>query len=122
MTRRGVLYLVSSFPTEVARQWMVAKLLPRDKVAWGEGVSYETVAAQTDGYSGADLTLVCKEAAMRPLRRLLASLDGKPEAVAMQATPGPVTADDLAAALRNTRPTVAARERYEQWSKEFGSA
>ena len=40
----------------------------------------------------------------------------------MQATPGPVTADDLAAALRNTRPTVAARERYEQWSKEFGSA
>ena len=42
---------------------MVAKLIPGERL--GAGVSYEAVAAQTDGYSGADLTLVCKEAAMK---------------------------------------------------------
>ena len=37
-------------------------------------VSYEMIAAATDGYSGSDLKQVCKEAAMRPLRRLFAQL------------------------------------------------
>ena len=32
------------------------------------------IAAATDGYSGSDLKQVCKEAAMRPLRRLFAQL------------------------------------------------
>ena len=99
---------------------MVAKLIPGERL--GAGVSYEAVAAQTDGYSGADLTLVCKEAAMRPLRRLLTELDGKPDAAAAAAQPGPVTSDDMHAALQNTRPTVAARERYEAWAREFGSS
>ena len=108
------------FPSATAREWMVSRLLPRERL--GAGVSYEAVAAQTDGYSGADLTLVCKEAAMRPLRRLLTELDGKPDAVAAAAEPGPVTSDDMQAALQNTRPTVAAREKYAAWSKEFGSS
>ena len=110
------------FPTQAARTWMVAKLIPRERLDERAGVSYEAVAAQTDGYSGADLTLVCKEAAMRPLRRLLTELDGMPDALAAAAQPGPVTSDDLQAALQNTKPTVAAREKYAAWSEEFGSS
>ena len=41
-------------------------------------VSYEMIAAATDGYSGSDLKQVCKEAAMRPLRRLFAQLGDAP--------------------------------------------
>lgn len=32
-----------------------------------------------EGYSGSDIALVCKEAAMRPVRRLLARLESMEE-------------------------------------------
>ena len=107
------------FPSATAREWMVSRLLPRERLA--ARVSYEAGAAQTDGYSGADLKLVCKEAAMRPLRRLFAELEGRTDAAAAELQPGPVSEEDMESALRGVRPTVAAREKYEQWSEEFGS-
>ena len=67
------------------------------------------------------LKLVCKEAAMRPLRRLFAELEGRTDAAAAELQPGPVSEEDMESALRGVRPTVAAREKYEQWSEEFGS-
>lgn len=76
--------------------------------------------------SGSDLVLVCKEAGMRPLRRLLTTLEamhsgGRPEG-ARPPQPGPVTADDLAAALAATKPTAHSYvHKYEAWDKEFGS-
>ena len=41
-------------------------------------------AALTEGYSGADIELLCREAAMMPVRRLVHKLNGLPE-------PGPKT-------------------------------
>jgi len=38
-------------------------------------VSLESLAKRTDGYSGSDVWLVAKEAAMRPLRRLMCQLE-----------------------------------------------
>ena len=109
------------FPTATARAWIAAKLLPRASLA--AGVSYETIAAATDGYSGSDLKQVCKEAAMQPLRRLFAELGERPlEAVVQAAMPGPVIEEDVHSALSNVKPTVASREKYAQWSDEFGSA
>ena len=35
-----------------------------------EGLDYEKGAELLQGYSGSDIKLVCKEAAMKPLRRI----------------------------------------------------
>jgi transitional endoplasmic reticulum ATPase len=60
----------------------------------GEGVDLDAVAADTDGYSGADLAELVREAALAAMRR---SLDA-PE----------VTADDVGTARRTVRPSLHA--------------
>ena len=42
-------------------------------VALAEDIDWERLVEITDGYSGADLANVCREAAMMPLRRKLLS-------------------------------------------------
>ena len=36
-----------------------------------EDIDYDEIVRKTDGYSGADMSNVCREAAMMPLRRRL---------------------------------------------------
>lgn len=38
-------------------------------------IDYQSHAARTDGLSGADIKVVCREAAMMPLRRLMEVFD-----------------------------------------------
>lgn len=97
-------------------------------VKLGDGIDFGRVARDCEGFSGADLKVVCRDAAMRPMRRLAAA--GKtPEqlralcdggALALDAA---LTADDFAQALSRTRPSVAAADtaRFAEWAKEFGS-
>ena len=37
-----------------------------------ESIDFRSLVAATEGYSGADLKVVCRDAAMMPMRRLLA--------------------------------------------------
>ena len=46
-----------------------------DNIPLGPTVNFDELVSKTDGYSGADLTNVCREAAMMPLRRKLMSED-----------------------------------------------
>src|SRR5829696_2916378 len=62
------------------------------KTPLGEGVELDAIAAETDGYSAADLAELVREAALVAMRR---SLDA-PE----------VTAEDIAAARRTVRPSL----------------
>lgn len=52
---------------------MVEKLLS-DRA--GSDIDYQSIAHRLEGYSGSDIRLVCKQAAMRPLRKLLFQLQG----------------------------------------------
>jgi katanin p60 ATPase-containing subunit A1 len=55
-------------PVAEAREQMLRKnLIGRAS----SDLNYEEVAVKTEGYSGADLHLVCREAAMMPVRRLM---------------------------------------------------
>jgi len=42
-------------------------------VELGEGIDFDRLIHVTDGYSGADLANVCRDAAMMPLRKKIAS-------------------------------------------------
>lgn len=58
---------------------MFEELLP--SVTDEENLPYDLLVERTEGYSGSDIRLVCKEAAMQPLRRLMAFLEDKQEVV-----------------------------------------
>lgn len=87
------------------------------------------VALRTEGYSGADLELLCREAAMRPVRRLMVKLQETPQSAAPVHTnvnvvkgvkmlkqaaedveallrSDPVNLADLLAALETTKPSL----------------
>ena len=46
-----------------------------------EALPYDILVERSEGYSGSDIRLLCKEAAMQPLRRLMAVLEDRQEAM-----------------------------------------
>lgn len=60
-------------PEPEARRAMFEELLPPQP--GDEDLPYDILMERTEGYSGSDIRLVCKEAAMQPLRRLMAQLE-----------------------------------------------
>ena len=80
------------------------------KVPLGEDVSLEKVAALTEGYSGADLYALVRQAAIIRLRK-----EGKP---------GKVTMDDFHQAMQEVKPSLSKDQvaGYEAWSRKLQSS
>lgn len=124
-------------PSLADRRALLAVAL-RD-IALAPGVDLDGLAAATEGFSGADVTTLCRTAAMMPIRRLLeaARAGGGGGVDAMRrvlADAGisdadasqlqlPVEAAHFAEALACTKPSLSGAEsaRYEAWMAEFGS-
>ena len=90
------------------------------------GVQWEAVADRTRGWSGSDLVSLCKESAMRPVRRLMRQLMSRESVEATvdaEIVLEPVSHADIDAALACTRPSVGLRDlsRYDDWHREFGA-
>uniref|UniRef100_A0A7S3VHK4 Katanin p60 ATPase-containing subunit A-like 2 n=1 Tax=Dunaliella tertiolecta TaxID=3047 RepID=A0A7S3VHK4_DUNTE len=102
-------------------------------------VTFAHMASKTEGYSGSDVVLVAKEAAMRPLRRLMAQLDcldDEPHSNPQQAQAAqddvhrnvasklePIAMSDVDAALSVTKPSARLLEQqYKKFSDEFGQS
>lgn len=66
-------------PEPEARRAMFESLLPSQ--TGEENLPYDLLVEKTEGYSGSDIRLLCKEAAMQPLRRLMTLLEDKQEVV-----------------------------------------
>ncbi|KAJ0403664.1 hypothetical protein ATCC90586_005600 [Pythium insidiosum] len=89
--------------------------------------------ARTEGYSGADIKLVAKEACMAPVRRLMTKLETvdtrQPHNNQLAETEedwrtlmGHLTQDDLITALDKTKPSALQMlKKYQQWQLKFGS-
>jgi transitional endoplasmic reticulum ATPase len=84
-----------------------------------EGVDLDDLAARTDGYVGADIEAVCREASMAATREFINSVD--PEEVDDTVGNVRVTTEHFEEALEEVGPSVDddTRERYEEIEEQF---
>ncbi|MFW9787437.1 MAG: AAA family ATPase [Candidatus Thorarchaeota archaeon] len=80
-------------------------------------VEYEELADLTEGYSGRDISVVCREAAMEPIRDLQRTgrMDDEQEILDIR----PVSRDDFLHAIENIRPATPPEDvkRYIDWAE-----
>ena len=84
-----------------------------------DDVDFEKLGTMSEGYSGADIALLCREALMTPIREMdiagvLKDKNIKPRNPQMK---------DFETALEHIKPTVSPKElvRFEEWDDEFGT-
>ncbi|MCK4611671.1 MAG: AAA family ATPase [Candidatus Heimdallarchaeota archaeon] len=89
-------------------------------VELAEDADFEVLAEITEGYSGSDIAMVCREAIMTPIREL--DMAGAIEDTSVAARS--VTQDDFLEAIESINPSVSDDEieKYDNWNEEFGSA
>jgi katanin p60 ATPase-containing subunit A1 len=78
LLRRLEKRILVPLPTIEAREAMVKHYLPPGPKGIGraeESVDFNSFAEKLDGYSGSDIRLVCKESAMKPLRRIMQDIN-----------------------------------------------
>jgi katanin p60 ATPase-containing subunit A1 len=93
-------------------------------VKLGDDVSLEGIAEKTEGYSGADITSVCRDAAMMGMRRRIKGLTlEEMRQVAADVKDLPITMEDMNAALQRVSKSVAKEDlkKYVDWMNEFKS-
>jgi SpoVK/Ycf46/Vps4 family AAA+-type ATPase len=78
----------------------------------------EPLVKATDGYTGSDVAMICREAAMQPIREL--DLSGKINDTSVKVRP--VGEADFLAAIKRIKPVVSPKEldRFVQFNDEFG--
>ncbi|KAM4772756.1 katanin p60 ATPase-containing subunit A1 [Rhinophrynus dorsalis] len=89
-----------------------------------DDVDIECIARNMDGYSGADITNVCRDASLMAMRRRIEGLT--PEEIRNLSRDDmhmPTTMEDFEMALKKVSKSVSASdiEKYEKWIEEFGS-
>ncbi|MDF1539277.1 MAG: AAA family ATPase [Candidatus Thorarchaeota archaeon] len=81
-------------------------------------VDYNELADLSEGYSGRDLSIVCREAAMEPIRDLQVSgrMEEEEEIVELRA----VSREDFLRAIENIRPATSPEDlkKYTDWAEE----
>ncbi|KAL8232381.1 hypothetical protein R6Q57_002159 [Mikania cordata] len=89
-------------------------------------VDISVVARRTEGYSGDDLTNVCRDASLNGMRRKIAGktreeIKNMPKD---EIAKDPIAMCDFEEAIKRVQPSVSAAdiERHEKWFAEFGSA
>ncbi len=80
-------------------------------------VNFNELAELTEGYSGSDISMVCRESIMNPVREL--DVSGKIEEIEKTRA---VVKSDFLESLEIIKPSVSSNEltKYEDWANEFG--
>jgi katanin p60 ATPase-containing subunit A1 len=128
-------------PNEEARKSLLEKYLKLDQTLVVDVTfDFRRFACATEGYSGSDIHLLCKEVAMMPLRGILSRLEAMPRKDSNRSSVAnagskmdkfvndlkreyPILTKDMERALHCTKPSVdqTLRGRYVCWTTSFGS-
>jgi katanin p60 ATPase-containing subunit A1 len=132
MLRRLEKRILIGLPDEEARRQMFRQNLPA-KLTDGlnnrlveDDLDYGLLADRTAGYNGSDIALICKEAAMAPLRKVFESLDAISDDSDEQAAVikrEKVNMNHLLDAISSTKPSCDQtwQELYSRWQNDYGS-
>jgi len=90
-----------------------------------DDLNHKTIGKKLEGYSGADITNVCRDASMMSMRRKIAGL--KPSEIrnlGREELDMPVTMEDFLDAVTKCNKSVSKEDldKYEKWMEEFGSS
>ncbi|KAA0171528.1 hypothetical protein FNF28_00738 [Cafeteria roenbergensis] len=120
--RRFVKRLYIPLPDADARRHLIKRLLAKNRHVLTED-DIEAVTTATKGYSGADVTNLCKEAALGPVRQGLKGLPLDAIDTVTEASMPPIDTTHFASAMRQVKTSVAQSElaEYKAWNSEFGS-
>ncbi|XP_071515461.1 LOW QUALITY PROTEIN: fidgetin-like protein 1 [Panulirus ornatus] len=115
--RRLVKKLYIPLPDFKARQQIVEKLMADQRHSLMP-CDIDHICQITDGYSGADMSNLCREAALGPIRSINF---GDIHHISVDQV-RPISADDFTSALHCIKASVSERDlhSYEEWNKKFG--
>lgn len=125
LLRRLEKRILVPLPEKEAREGMFRNFLTPDIADMD--IPFGELADKTEGYSGSDIHLICKEAAMQPLRRLMGLLQEKygdgylDLANHNDMVLDMINEDDLNIALSRTKKSDVYNPKiYEEWQNKFG--
>ncbi|KAK3098604.1 hypothetical protein FSP39_021166 [Pinctada imbricata] len=129
MLRRLEKRILVDLPTYEARKAMFKHHLPHVVVPKEGGLEllanldYDLLATKTENYSGSDLRLVCKEAAMRPVRKIFDALEkNDPSHGDLHIRLDTITTTDVLKAVERCKPSAGRmKEKYAAWQREYES-
>ncbi|XP_044729489.1 katanin p60 ATPase-containing subunit A-like 1 [Chrysoperla carnea] len=111
-----------SLPNENARETLLNLNLKNIKIK--EDLNLQEIAAKLEGYSGADITSVCRDASMMSMRKKIQGL--KPEEIRQipkEEFDLPITYGDFIEAINKCNKSIGKEDlaKYKAWMNEFGS-
>ncbi|KAL7548711.1 hypothetical protein ACHAWF_011980 [Thalassiosira exigua] len=126
--RRMEKRILIPLPTRECRKDMIRCHLSELSPSFCKGELLEKAACLVGGYSGSDIKALCKEAAMRPLRRVLQHAEvsdssSDHENLSLLMRKNPITAQDFHGAIAAVNHSTSAelRDRHEKWEGSHGS-
>ncbi|KAM7026091.1 katanin p60 ATPase-containing subunit A-like 2 isoform 5-T5 [Acridotheres tristis] len=128
MLRRLEKRILVDLPSQEARRVMIQHWLPPLSSSSGvklrTDLDYSLLSQETNGYSGSDIKLVCKEAAMRPVRKIFDALEnhqpGNSNLHMIQLDT--ITTADFLDVITHTKPSAKnLSQKYTAWQREFES-
>ncbi|XP_074787326.1 katanin p60 ATPase-containing subunit A-like 2 isoform X2 [Athene noctua] len=128
MLRRLEKRILVDLPSKEARRVMIQHWLPPLSNTGGvelrTDLDYGLLGQETDGYSGSDIKLVCKEAAMRPVRKIFDALENHQPGNSNLPTIrlDTITTADFLDVIAHTKPSAKnLSQKYTAWQREFES-